>query len=314
MIGIAVRRALVLGLTQGIAEVLPISSSAHLTLVPWMLGWPEQRDRTTLAAGLHAGSALGIAYALRRQLAALTREELTVLAATTVPAAITGLLAADLVEARLGRPRQVAALMAVAGLALAAADRRGPASHLGDLGAGTAAKITRAGHRGYPLGDLGAKPASKITNARSGDERWRSTSRNPAQDHQGTTRDRPPTSRAAAAAALAQVAALAPGVSRNGATLTALRAAGTDRGPAHEFSLLMSLPITLGAAGLTLARADRETMKDLIPSLALGAPTAALAAGLTVTHVLPGPWWPITLYRLGLAAIVVARSAGGARR
>ena len=74
----------------------------------------------------------------------------------------------------------------------------------------------------------------------------------------------------------------------------------------------MSLPITVGAAGLTLARTDPDSLRALAPSLVLGVPAAALAAGLTVTRVPAGPWWPVALYRLGLAAVVASRSAGEA--
>ena len=116
--------------------------------------------------------------------------------------------------------------------------------------------------------------------------------------------------RAAALAAFAQVAALAPGVSCSGATLTALRAAGVDRVAAQRFSLLMSLPVTAGAAALTLARSDRATLRALAPSLAVGAVCAALAgvAAARVRQRRPGrtATGP-ALYRLGLAAAVARR-------
>ncbi|MDT7550952.1 MAG: undecaprenyl-diphosphatase, partial [Actinomycetota bacterium] len=91
-----------LGAAQGIAEVIPVSSSAHLALLPWLLDWDEPSDRTTLAAGLHAGSCLGIAWALRDALRELSAPEICVLAAASVPAAVAGLLAGEVVEARLG--------------------------------------------------------------------------------------------------------------------------------------------------------------------------------------------------------------------
>lgn len=230
--------------------MLPVSSSAHLTLLPWLRSWPVEPGRTTLAAGLHAGSCAGICWALRGELAALPRtaggrRTLALVAATTVPAAAAGWLAADAVEDRLGAPGQVAGLLAGAGVLLALADRR-PQRH--------------------PVGP-----------------------------------------REAALAAVAQVLALAPGVSRGGATTTALRAAGVGREDAVRFSLLMSLPISAGAAGLTLVRADRDLLRRLGPALAAGAPAAALAAALAVTRVPAAVLGPAAVYRLVLAATVAHR-------
>ena len=231
-----------LGVVQGVAEVVPVSSSAQLVLVPWLLGWQQPADRTTFAAGLHAGSCLGIAWALRRELLALDRRTVCLVAAATVPAAVAGLLAADAVEERLGRPPQLAALLGSAGVLLWWAD-------------------ARAGER-----EVGPREA--------------------------------------AYAGLAQVAALVPGVSRSGATLTALRLAGVDRAAAQRFSLLLSLPVTAGAAVLTLARTPRARLVTAVRLLAPGAVTAAVAGATTVTLLdtrsaafVPGA----ALYRLALA-------------
>ena len=232
---------------QGVTEVVPVSSSAHLVLVPWLLGWPLPAHRTTLAAGLHAGSCLGIALALAGERPPLRTAVLA--AATCLPAAVAGLMAADAVERRLGSPEQVAGLLAVAGLALALADRR---------------------------------PG-----------------------------DRPVGPREAALAALGQVAALAPGVSRSGAALTALRAAGVGRAEAERFSLLMSLPVTAGAAALTLARADGAQLRSLSRPLAAGVPVAAATAWAATRLRLWRPAHPVftfALYRLAVAAGVLITS------
>ena len=221
-----------------------MSSSAHLTVVPWLLGWPAAADRTTLAAGLHAGSCVGIALALgppplRTGLLA---------AATSAPAAVAGLLLADAVEARLGRPAQLAALLAGAGVVLALADRR---------------------------------PQDRAVGARE-----------------------------AAYAALAQVSALAPGVSRSGAALTALRAARVGRGEAEHFSLLMSLPVTAGAALLTLARSDRAQLQALAGPLAVGVPAAGLAGWASARLLSRRGGQALVMfgaYRLALAAAIVVR-------
>lgn len=243
------RNGLLLGVVQGVAEVVPVSSSAQLTLLPDLLGLAPLADRTTSAAALHAGSCAGIAWALRDDLRRLTPREAAGLLPASAPAAVVGLLAADAVERRLGTRRQLAVLLASAGLALAAADRT-PERH-------------------------GVRPADS------------------------------------ALAGLAQVAALAPGVSRSGATLTALRARGVDRVAAQRHALLTALPVSAGAAALSLLRADRTTLRALAPTLLTGVPTAAVVSAVTARHARRGgaPVTAATLYRLGLAALVAVRSS-----
>lgn len=245
-----------LGLVQGVAEVYPVSSSAQLTLLPWLLRWPAAADRTGFAAGLHAGSAAGLALALRPDLRALDRAAVRRLLATSAPAAVLGLLAHGPVERRLGRPGPTAALLALSGLALLAADTR-PAG--GGRGA-TGASPDDAPHGPRPgPGDL-------------------------------------------TAAALAQTAALVPGVSRAGITLTALRARGVDREDAFRLSLLMSLPVTAGAAALTAVRARQAP--PVLSTAVAGAAAYAAARRLRPTRTTVAL---SVLYRLGVAAAVGAR-------
>jgi undecaprenyl-diphosphatase len=259
-----------LGGAQGVAEVVPVSSSAQLVLLPWLLRWEEPADRTAFAAGLHAGSCAGITWALRRELWQLDRRTALQVAAGSVPAALAGLLAADAVEQRLGRPPQLAALLAGAGALLWWADARAER------------------HADHPAEQHADRPADHA-------------------DHpDDLTAARPLTDREAAYAALAQVTALVPGVSRSGATLTALRLAGVDRASAQRFTLLLSLPVTAGAALLTLWRADRSVARAVAP----GAVTAALAGATTVTRLTHGRTTPLraaAVYRLGLAAVVARR-------
>ena len=245
-----------LGVVQGVAEVVPVSSSAQLVLLPWLLGWEQPTDRTTFAAGLHAGSCLGITWALRRDLLALDRRTLALVAAATVPAAVAGLVGADAVEERLGRPPQLAGLLAAAGALLWWADARGGGRAV----------------RGTPCGSSSSRSVGP---------------------------------REAAYAGLAQVAALVPGVSRSGATLTALRLAGVEREAAQRFTLLLSLPVTSGAAVLTLARTPK--LAAAVRQLAPGAVAAAVAGATTVTALDTrggGVVRGAALYRLGLAAVI----------
>jgi undecaprenyl-diphosphatase len=232
-----------LGVAQGVAEVVPVSSSAQVALLPWLLGWPGPRDRTTFGAGLHAGSCAGIAWAVRNDIKRLSRRELVVLGAASVPAAIAGLVGEDVVENRLGGRGQLAALLAGAGLLMWVADRA-------------------------------------------------------PQEHGVRGRD-------AAAASLAQICALAPGVSRSGATLTALRLCRVERASAQRFTLLLSLPITAGAAGLSLLHGTRDGR-----ALAAGIPAAAIAAAMSTRGQARRGAVPVgatAIYRLGLAAVVAVR-------
>ena len=239
-----------LGALQGAAEVVPVSSSAQLALLPWLLGWRQPDHRTAFAAALHMGSCAGIAIALRPELTALRhdRRRPTALLASCLPAAAAGLVVDDAVERRLGGPGQLAGALAAAGALLWLADRRPQDA------------------------DAGARQL--------------------------------------VIAAVAQVAALVPGVSRQGAVLTALRMQRVDRTEAGRTSLLMSLPVTAGAALLPLARADRATLRALAPLLAAGVPAAAVSGAVAASVWRRRAAQPVTgaaVYRLGLAAVVAAR-------
>jgi undecaprenyl-diphosphatase len=112
---------------------------------------------------------------------------------------------------------------------------------------------------------------------------------------------------------LAQAAALIPGVSRNGATLTAARARGFGRGSAQALSWHAGLPVLLGASMLKGARMRRTGVRrGERATLATGA-GAAFVSTLTSARLLQrllregGALWPYSLYRCLLAALVVSR-------
>ncbi|HKY23997.1 MAG TPA: undecaprenyl-diphosphate phosphatase, partial [Gaiella sp.] len=208
-------QALVLGLVQGATELLPISSSGHLILVPWLFDWEylEANDafNQTFDVSLHLGTlvavgayfwgdlkALVVAWlrTLRRRSISTTDERIAwVVVAATIPAGLIGFALEDVIAENLGEPWQIAIFLAGFGLLLGWADRR-PA--------------TRA------TGDL--------------------------------------TLRQGLAVGLAQSLSLMPGVSRSGITITAGRFLGLDRDSAARFSFLVLLPITFAAVlfkGLT---------------------------------------------------------------
>jgi len=129
--------ALVLGAIQGFTEILPISSSAHLILVPWLFHWPE--SGLTFDVALHLGTLIALCLYFRRDILELalnlakgvrrgtfadpaSRLPLYILAGT-IPAAIAGKLYEKPIEEIFRRsPVAIAVLLAVFGLILALAD------------------------------------------------------------------------------------------------------------------------------------------------------------------------------------------------
>ena len=115
-----------LGLIQGAAELLPVSSSAHVAAVPWLLGWsaaewaPERRKELEVA--LHFGALAALAPALWR-----VRPDGRTLALSLAPPVIAGYLLERPVEERLGGPAGLATGLVLGAAALAAADRRAAA-------------------------------------------------------------------------------------------------------------------------------------------------------------------------------------------
>src|SRR4051794_41190564 len=111
-----------LGLLQGPAELLPVSSSGHVAALPWLLGWEhaelEGARRKEVEVALHAGGAVALVAGLRRELMAL-RIDVAVL--SLLPAVALAFAAERWIETRLGGPRSLAAGLVAgsAGLVLA---------------------------------------------------------------------------------------------------------------------------------------------------------------------------------------------------
>ena len=254
-------RALTLGLVQGPAELLPVSSSAHIVLIPWLAGWDwdavDPEVRKSFEVALHAGAAAALIVGQRRliaeELRAFDLRGAAVLALSFVPAAVVGYKLERPIEQRLGGPRATA---------------------LGLL-AGAAAMLL-------------------------GDTRPQLRGRGEAHAADGL------------ALGLAQAAALAPGVSRNGITLAAARWRGFSRDQANLLSRTIALPIIVGATALKGTRlARRGVTPELRRSLGIG--IAASFASTLASQRLIGlverdrALWPYAAYRVGLAAAVLAK-------
>ena len=259
--GLTGTRAAIMGLVQGPTELLPVSSSAHLSLLPRLAGWgwdevdPEARKSFEVA--LHAGTAAALLIGQRREIAAevaaFDRRRAALVALSFVPPAIAGYAFERQIEAHLGGPRSIAVGLALGALAMLAAD-------------------TRPQERGP--GDAG--PADGL------------------------------------ALGLAQAAALIPGVSRNGATLTAARARRFNREHANLLSRTVALPVIVGATVLKGVRLRRRGVSPRLKRSMAAGVGASFASTLASQRLIglverDRALWPYVAYRLALAAAVTVR-------
>jgi undecaprenyl-diphosphatase len=128
----ALRHAIALGLLQGPSELLPISSSAHTSVVPWLAGWPygelDGELRKSFEVALHAGAGLALAIDMRgeliREASSVDGRRLAVILLSLAPPAVAGFALRPFIERRLGGPRTIAAGLAGGALALALSDSR----------------------------------------------------------------------------------------------------------------------------------------------------------------------------------------------
>lgn len=130
-------QAIVLGIVQGLAEFLPISSSAHLTLAPWALGW--QDPGLAFDVALHAGTLSALAWFFRRdwielmaaawsivvtrRIVTMMQKRVLLLVVATIPGGIAGKLLNDYAEQTFRSPVLIACALMIMGILLWAADK-----------------------------------------------------------------------------------------------------------------------------------------------------------------------------------------------
>jgi undecaprenyl-diphosphatase len=200
--------AILLGIVQGLTEFLPISSSGHLVLVPWLQDYDFLRENPsfnkTFDVALHFGTLIGVVYYFRAELWAMVRGFFRTVAARaitdgdgrlawvviigTIPAVIVGVVGGDWLDDNLGEPWMIALQLIGFGLLLAVADRLPQRRETSDVTI----------RQGLFIG-------------------------------------------------VAQALALAPGTSRSGVTITAGRFLGLTRDAAARISFLFLVPATAGA-------------------------------------------------------------------
>jgi undecaprenyl-diphosphatase len=135
--------AAVLGLLHGPAELLPISSSGHITLVPWLLGWPyadmDAELRKSFEVALHAGTAAALLVALRHEVAeaarGLDRRRVALILLSFLPPAALATVLERPIERRLGTPVTIAAGLLAGSAAMVAVDEAPQQRRREDAGA-----------------------------------------------------------------------------------------------------------------------------------------------------------------------------------
>jgi undecaprenyl-diphosphatase len=140
--------AIILGIVQGLSEFLPISSSGHLLVVPWLFEWDDFAGNASLEktfdVALHIGTLVGLVAYFWRDLVRLAVDGLTKpksregklawwILASMVPAAITGALFSDTIEEDLGQIWLIGVMLIVFGLVLAWADKRPGGRAVGEV-------------------------------------------------------------------------------------------------------------------------------------------------------------------------------------
>jgi undecaprenyl-diphosphatase len=124
-------QALTLGALHGPAELLPISSSGHVALIPWLLGWEYDRLdpelRKSFEVALHAGTAAALLITLRSEVQeavdAMTPRLAGLIGLSFAPPAIVGYKLERVIERRFGTPPTIAAGLICGSVAMAWADR-----------------------------------------------------------------------------------------------------------------------------------------------------------------------------------------------
>jgi undecaprenyl-diphosphatase len=273
-------QAFVLGVTQGLTELLPISSSGHLILVPWLGDWQYLKEHDafnqTFDVALHLGTLVAVVGYFWRDIGVLVAAWFRTLGTrrietgeeriawfvfvATIPAAAIGLLGEDAIASNLGEPWQIAIALAVGALVLWYADRQPQRRSMGDLGL-----------------------------------------------------------KAAVGMGFAQSLALMPGVSRSGITISAGRLLQLDRDSAARFSFLLLIPITLGAVlykgvkDVAFGDLPPGSTGPFVVGVITSAATGALAIWLLLGYVRRHSYTLFVVYRLILAALILIVIATGAR-
>jgi undecaprenyl-diphosphatase len=274
--------AVTLGIVQGLTEFLPISSTAHLRIVPALMGWED--PGAGYSAVIQCGTLLAVCMAMRqdilailngliagvragRPLATAESRAAVLIALGTLPIVVVGFAARHLIRGEARRLEVVTVSLLLATVLMAIAEIAG----------GRRRRSGLAGRDGLE----GVRVADGLVMG------------------------------------LAQVLALVPGTSRSGVTISAGMLAGLDRRTAARFSFLLSLP-AVAAAGLLEAWQQRREIFGSsadVAAAAVGTIAAAVVGYASIRWLLrvltSHTLWPFIAYRLALAALLAWSLAAG---
>lgn len=121
-------QAIILGLIQGLTEFLPISSTAHLILVPWLFGWSGEVNTLTFDVALHGGTLLALLVCFYRDwidMLLRDRRMLVTILLAIIPAGIAGIAFHDIIEHTLRSPLIIAGSLTFFGWLMIAAEKAG---------------------------------------------------------------------------------------------------------------------------------------------------------------------------------------------
>ena len=309
-----------LGLVQGLTEFIPVSSSAHLVLVPYLLSWPQPTLAFDIA--LHAGTLVAALVYFARDLWAVARGLLGLdrsesgrfyrrlalwLVVATIPVVIIGLALRSQVEEAFLSPVRTALELVATALLLFGTDafrsrrvRRAPA-------VGAEPEIAEREDRGGAVwqGDWRGDAAAVLP-ATAADAPGAAELGTDPEDPLG--RDlRSMGWRQAISIGLLQAVSLLPGVSRSGSTIAGGVWGGLTRQAATRFSFLLSIPALVGAIVVSIPDLS-DTGADPLP-LAAGVLTAAISGYLAIRVFLrivatqrlaPFAWYCLAAAAVGL--------------
>jgi undecaprenyl-diphosphatase len=242
----SVWQAIVLGIVQGLTEFLPVSSSAHLLVVPWLLGWEE--PGLAFDAALHLGTLAAVLVYFWRDLLAML---------VAFPAAIAHPRATLCSDDPTNLPARLSLLIALGTI---------PGLVVGLLGESA---IDAAYHPGGVTPDRAIVAVAIALIALALLLAWAERAARHVRGMDSlTTRD-------ALLIGVAQAAALIPGVSRSGSTITAGLFRGLTRADAARFSFLLGAPI--------VAAAGAKGVLDIVTSHGASGQLGVFAIGLVVS-------------------------------
>lgn len=247
-------QAIALGIVQGLTEFIPVSSSGHLVLIPYVLGW--QRPGLAFDVALHAGTAGAIVVYFRTELVGMAgavlrrgsdresrlyRRLVVLLAVASLPVAVVGVTLKSTVEALFDTPLVAAVMLFVTAGVLVGGERL------------RARRVQGAQPRRTPAE---AEPAPPGDPADAPERAAPIITHDPAVGADAADPDgkdlEAMSLREAVTVGLAQTLALLPGMSRSGITIMGGVAAGMTREAATRFSFLLALPALVGASVVSL--------------------------------------------------------------